>query len=273
VLERNSATEWNYVEPYAGGAGVTMELLLANRVRYVHLNDSSIHIYAFWRAILADPEGFCRRISRASLTLDAWRAHREVVRHPERHDLLDLGFSTFYLNRCNRSGVLSAGVIGGTAQRGEWRIDARFPRNELIRRIECIESHKGRITVSNLDAKQFILETVNLLPRNTLVYCDPPYFARADRLYLNTYQPGDHARLARVIQTQLQRPWMVSYDNHPSIVSLYRKRRSFRYALTYSAITAYTGSELFIFSDDLKLPRSSVVPYIASRLSTLGRNA
>lgn len=273
VLEHNSATESNYVEPYAGGAGVAMELLISDRVKHVYLNDSSIHIYAFWNAILTDPEGFCRRISRASLTLDAWRAHREVVRHPELHDLPELGFSTFFLNRCNRSGVLAAGVIGGTAQRGEWRIDARFPRNELIQRIECIASYKRRITLSNIDAESFILRTVNLLPHNTLVYCDPPYFARADRLYLNTYQPDDHVRLARVIQARLQRRWMVSYDNHPSIVSLYRQRRSFRYSLTYSAIKAYTGTELFIFSDDLTLPKSSVIPYIASRLSTVRRSA
>lgn len=139
VLDRNSAYANNYVEPYAGGAGVAMELLLSDRVKRVYLNDSSVHIYAFWKSILTEPEGFCRRISRASLTLDAWRAHREIVRHPERHDLSDLGFSTFVLNRCNRSGVLTAGVIGGTEQRGEWRIDARFPRNELIQRIERID--------------------------------------------------------------------------------------------------------------------------------------
>lgn len=273
VLEHNSAIGSTYAEPYAGGAGVAIELLLSDRVKHVYLNDSSIHIYAFWRAILTDPEGFCRRISRASLTVDAWRAHREVVRHPDRHHLSDLGFSTFFLNRCNRSGVLTAGVIGGAEQLGEWRIDARFPRNELIQRIECIASYKRRITLSNLDAERFILRTVNLLPRTTLVYCDPPYFAGAERLYLNTYQPEDHARLARVIQARLKRPWMVSYDSHPNIVSLYRQRRSFQYSLTYSAIKPYTGTELFIFSDDLTLPKTSVIPYIASRLATARRSA
>jgi len=250
-----------------------MELLLDDRVKHVYLNDSSIHIFAFWKAILTDAEGFCRRISRASLTLDAWRAHREVVRHPERHDLLELGFSTFYLNRCNRSGVLTAGVIGGVSQRGEWRIDARFPRNELIQRIECIAAYRKRITVTNLDAEHFIAHNVNQLPSKTLVYCDPPYFAKAVRLYLNAYQPDDHARLARVIQTRLHRPWMVSYDNRPSILALYRHRRSFRYSLTYSAIRSYTGTELFIFSDGLTLPRQSAIPYIANRLHTVRRSA
>jgi DNA adenine methylase len=187
VMELNDALGWNYVEPYAGGAGVAIELLLDGKVGHVYLNDSSLHIYAFWKAVLSDPDGFCRRISRASLTLAAWKLHREVVRRPDEHDLLDLGFSTFYLNRCNRSGILTAGVIGGLDQGGKWRIDARFPRNELIKRVENIALRRRSITVSNLDAEFFITQKVNALSPKTLVYCDPPYFAKAKRLYLNTY--------------------------------------------------------------------------------------
>src|SRR6476469_1943346 len=103
ILVANCATDWNYVEPYAGGAGVAIELLLRGKVGHVYLNDSSFQVYAFWKSMLADAEAFCRRIERASLTVNAWRAHREVVRHPEKHDLRDVGFSTFFLNRCNRS--------------------------------------------------------------------------------------------------------------------------------------------------------------------------
>lgn len=273
ILERNDAIGWNYVEPYAGGAGVAIELLLDRKVGHVYLNDSSVHIYAFWKAILSDPEGFCRRISRASLTLDAWRAHREVVRHPEKHDLHDVGFSTFFLNRCNRSGVLTAGVIGGASQEGRWRIDARFPRNELIQRIETIAAHRRRITVTNLDAQKFMIDRVDKLPKTTLVYCDPPYFARAERLYLNVYEPDDHATLAKFIQAKLRRPWVVSYDNHPEIAKLYRQRRRFRYSIQYSAMTTYEGTEYFIFSDGLKIPRKSALPSIDRALATIRRSA
>lgn len=273
ILKYNDAVGWGYAEPYAGGAGVAIELLLARRVEHIYLNDSSRHIYAFWKAILSDPDAFCRRIARASLTLDAWRAHREVVRHPDRHDLHDLGFSTFFLNRCNRSGVLTAGVIGGVSQRGEWRIDARFTRNELIKRIETIAAHRRRITVSNFDAEDFMQQRVNALPRTTLVYCDPPYFARAERLYLDVYEPADHARLAKFIQTKLRRPWLVSYDNHATIAKLYRGRRQFRYSIQYSAITAYEGSESFVFSDGLKIPRTSALSYIDRALARFRRRA
>ena len=273
VLEHNDAIGWNYVEPYAGGAGVAMELLLNRKVGHVYLNDSSLHIYAFWKAVLSDPETFCRRISRASMTLESWQSHREVVRHPEQHDLSDLGFSTFFLNRCNRSGILTAGVIGGLAQRGQWRIDARFPRNELIKRVEVIAAHRRHITVSNLDAELFMEQRVNALAPETLVYCDPPYFGRAGRLYLNTYLPDDHTRLARVIQGKLHRPWLVSYDSHPTIISLYRKRRKFRYSLQYSAVRTYAGSEVFVFSDSLLIPGTSALPCIAKALPSLRRSA
>lgn len=273
ILEHNDAVGWNYAEPYAGGAGVAIELLLAGRVGHIYLNDSSRHIYSLWRSILTDADAFCRRISRASLTLDAWRAHREVVRHPEQHDLHDLGFSTFFLNRCNRSGVLTAGVIGGVNQRGKWRIDARFPRNELIKRIETIAARRKQITVSNLDAEEFMTARVNRLPATTLVYCDPPYFARAERLYLNVYEPADHERLAKFVQAKLKRPWVVSYDDHPTIATLYRARRQFRYSIQYSAITAYQGCESFIFSDGLKIPRKSTLSYIDRALVRLRRPA
>lgn len=273
ILECNDAIGWNYAEPYAGGAGIAMELLLDRKVRRVYLNDSSRHVYAFWRAILASPEQFCARISRAALTIEEWRRHRAVVRAPAAHDILDLGFSTFYLNRCNRSGILNAGVIGGLEQKGHWRIDARFPRRDLISRIERIAALSDSITVSHMDAVQFIKHRLNPLTGETFVYCDPPYFERGQRLYLNAYDTEDHVRIAHIIQNRLVRPWVVSYDGHRTIGSLYRKRRRFRYRLQYSAVDAYVGTELFVFSDDLKLPRTSVLSHITAGLRNLRRSA
>jgi DNA adenine methylase len=273
ILRENETLRGNYVEPYAGGAGVAMELLLDKQVDHVYLNDSSLHIYAFWNAVLTNPDGFCRRIARATLSIESWKRHRDVVRAPDQHDLEAVGFSTFYLNRCNRSGVLTAGVIGGQAQTGKWRIDARFPRNELIKRIEVIAAKRSRITLSNLDAEAFMRERVNTLPPATLVYCDPPYYERASRLYLNTYQPADHQRLARTIQTELKRPWIASYDGHPWVEKLYRSRRRFRYSLQYSAIRAYEGTEVFIFADQVAIPRTSQLPYVAAALSRMGPSA
>ena len=269
ILEANDLVGGDYVEPYAGGAGVAVELLLGAKVEHVHLNDSCATVYAFWKAALSKTEEFCRRISSASLTVEEWRRQKEIFSRPAEFNQLDLGFSAFYLNRCNRSGIANGGVIGGLDQKGKWKIDARFPRNELIRRIEAIASMRDSITVKNWDAEAFISDYVPKLPKRTLVYCDPPYFRKADRLYLNHYQPKDHVRLAKVIQTKLKRNWIVSYDSAPEIIAEYSKRKSFTYQLQYNAGKAYKGSELFVFSDGLSVPEYSTTPFINLGLVSL----
>lgn len=239
-----------------------MQLLVDGHVKHVHLNDSSLHIYAFWNSVLNKTDEFCSKISRSLINIDEWLAHREVVRNPNQHSEFDLGFSTFYLNRTNRSGVLSGGVIGGLNQTGKWKIDARFSRNELISRIELIGSLRNSISLYNLDAEMFFENKLSNLPANTLVYCDPPYFEKASGLYLNYYKPDDHARIAKHIQTLKNIKWIVSYDGVEQILEYYTRCRKFLYELQYNASRAYKGSEVFIFSDNTVIPRSSVLPYI-----------
>jgi DNA adenine methylase len=270
ILECNGLVGGHYAEPYAGGAGIAMELLLSDRVSRVHLNDASVHVCAFWSSLVKQPDELCRRIAVASLSIDDWKRHRDVVRHPEDHDELDLGFSTFFLNRCNRSGILTGGVIGGLRQTGRWRIDARFPRNALIQRVEAIATKAHCISVTNLDAEAFMRGyAAKHLPGNSLVYCDPPYYERAERLYLNVYQPSDHARLAETIQGTLGCHWIVSYDGHPDVIALYSERRHFDYDLSYSATRAYTGREVMMFSDELALPATTVIPALREGLSAV----
>jgi len=262
LLAENQLIGGHYVEPYAGGAGVALELLLNGSVSHIHLNDSSFPIYAFWKSVLDHSEEMCQRIISASLCVEEWKKQRDILRNPTACNEMDLGFSTLYLNRCNRSGVLTGGLIGGLAQTGMWRMDARFPRNELVRRIEVIAAKRDSITLRNLDAETFILNYIPSLPDKTLVYCDPPYFTKSSRLYLDYYKENDHSRVAKVIQEHLSRKWVVSYDSAPEILGYYSKRQAFLYSLQYNASRVYKGQEVFIFSDDLTVPSDSSLPNI-----------
>ena len=262
----NGLAGGHYAEPYAGGSGVAMELLLTGSASHVHLNDSCKRIHAFWHSILGETEEFCRRISRAPLTVAEWQRQKQILARPAEVDPLDLGFSAFYLNRCNRSGILGGGLIGGLNQEGDWLMDARFPRGELIKRIETIALRRRSISIRNWDAERFIRDYVPRLPRSSLVYLDPPYFHKAERLYLNHYRPKDHARIARVIQARLHRPWVVSYDAEPEVVRCYAQRRSITYDLHYNAAAAYTGKEIVFFSKGLRLPRQSALASIDTAL-------
>jgi hypothetical protein len=50
---------------------------------------------------------------------------------------------TIYLNRTNRSGVLNAGVIGGQAQTGRHKIDARFNVRPVTSLERCGAANRG----------------------------------------------------------------------------------------------------------------------------------
>lgn len=270
ILVANDLVDGHYAEPYAGGAGVAIALLLDGMVSHVHLNDCDESIYCFWTAVTKWPDAMCSRILQSPLTVDEWKRQREIVRRPTEHDVIDVGFATFYLNRCNRSGVLNGGLIGGLKQTGDWLMDARFRREDLARRVEKIGAMSESITVTRYDAEYFITDhAASQLPEDTLIYCDPPYYERAQTLYLNSYKHDDHVRLAERIQNDVKHKWLVSYDGHPNIIDMYRARRKFVYDLQYSAARAYKGREVFVFGDDLQIPSSSSLPAVHDALITL----
>lgn len=269
IILENNILNGLYVEPYAGGAGVAIELLLSKQVSQIHLNDSDFGIYAFWHSVINRTEEFCRMIASASMTVDEWRKRKAIVKKCDKRKILELGFSVFYLNRCNRSGVLSAGVIGGLDQTGNYKMDARFSRNDLIRRIEAIATFKKKIFITNFDAEYYIQNYIPNLPKNTLIYLDPPYYEKGSELYLNAYKKTDHARLSKVIQKEIKHKWVLSYDGVPDIVNLYDKRRYFIYDLQYTAAKVYKGKEVFVFSDKLKLPTKCSLTHIAEGMKTL----
>lgn len=266
IIDANQLYDCDYIEPYAGGGGVAIELLLSGMVKKIHLNDSNPAVYAFWSSIIDQPDAFCKKIISAPLSVNEWERQRSIYKAQDLSDLLGLGFAFFYLNRCNRSGILSAGIIGGKKQEGTWKIGARFHRNDLIRRIERIATKRKYINIKNLDAEIFIEKYVNKIKNTTLTYCDPPYYSKADRLYDNFYSKNDHIRISKIISNKLKKYWIISYDNVPEISDLYKSNKCFSYSLQYNASRVYKGTELFIFCNSLKLPQESSIPSINTSL-------
>jgi DNA adenine methylase len=179
---------------------------------------------------------------------------QQAVQLTKDPDPLDLAYSTFYMNRTNRSGIIMGGVIGGRDQTGKWKLDARFNRNDLIRRIQCIGRWRSRIEVSSLNGAVFLRTVVPRLPTRSLVYLDPPYYVKGkELLYANYYAPDDHEALSKLVGA-LGRRWVVSYDDVPEVRTLYKKYRSIRYGISYSAHERYVGREVAFFSHALTVP-------------------
>ncbi len=256
MFEENKLLDGHYVEPYAGGAAVALSLLFMEYASHVHINDISKPVYYFWKAVLDDTDALCKMIRDKKVTVAQWKRQRNVLRDFRNHSYLEVAFSMFFLNRTNRSGIVhTGGMIGGYEQTGEWKLDARYNKPELINRIETIAAYSNRILVSNKDAEDFLSDTIPALPAKTLVFLDPPYFEQGHSLYENHYRPEDHVRLSGVVKKNLSRNWMISYDNHPEIQKAYKGCPKLVYSLSYSAARRYEGSEVMFFSDGLVVPR------------------
>lgn len=253
VIDLNRLHDCHYVEPYAGGAGIALTLLYLEYASVIHLNDISRSVYGFWHSVLHETEALCRLITDTPANMDEWQKQRSVQNDPEA-SLLDLGFSTFFLNRTNRSGVIRGGVIGGKEQNGAWKLDARLNKANLIRRIERAAAFRGRIRLHNLDAKNLIKDVLPTLPLKTLVYLDPPYYVKGSELYENHYVHEDHADIAQLVRTEIRQHWLVSYDNVPPIRKLYEDFRQVEFCLSYSVGRRYKGSEIMVLGPDVRIP-------------------
>lgn len=259
VYRNNDLYGYPYIEPYAGGASVGLSLLFNEYTASVSINDVDLSIYAFWYSILNNTEEFIRKIYDIKLDIDEWKKQKEIQGYKNQSDLLDLGISTFYLNRTNRSGIISAGVIGGYSQSGNWKIDARFNKKDLIRRIERIARYKDNISVSNLDAVQLVSDiNKQVAKQKSFLYLDPPYYVKGKELYLNYYKHDDHVNISKAISKVKNPKWIVSYDNNESISKMYTKFRTRQFHLNYSAGNNTKGLELMVFSNNLLIPDSPI---------------
>ena len=64
----------DYAEPYAGGAGLALKLLMNGRVGRIHINDKDLGIYAFWTTLLQQPDDLCSWIEQVPVTIGQWQA-------------------------------------------------------------------------------------------------------------------------------------------------------------------------------------------------------
>lgn len=246
----------HYVEPYSGGASVALFLLIEGYVNNITINDKDRSIYAFWHSVLNKTKELCKRIDEAELTIENWNKQKQIQNEKETANLLDLGFSTFFLNRTNRSGIIRGGVMGGMEQQGEYKIDCRFNKEELKNRILIIAKHKKKIRLYKKDAIKLIdkieQESTN---ENVIFYFDPPYYLKAESLYMNHYHYDNHKNVSDRIAEIKNISWVVSYDNNPNIQELYKPFDLKEYSFNHSAYQSRVGQEVLFFSPKLNQPK------------------
>ena len=256
VIRVNGLTACRYVEPYGGGAGAALSLLVSGLVDKIVINDYDPAIYSFWKAVTTEPDKFIELISGIDVSIAEREKQRDIYLNSSKseEDIFSLGFAAFYLNRTNRSGILRGGPIGGYAQTGKYKIDARFNKEDLIERIRLISLYADRISVTNVDGKEIISKFSNY--NSTFIYADPPYFEKAESLYLNSFNLEDHKMLAKCISSINNAKWILTYDNVPQVSELYSNFRRKEFSIIYSAHRVMKAKEIMVFSDNLIIPKN-----------------
>ena len=254
MINKMNIQNGTYIEPFAGGAGVALMLLMEGYVDDIVINDYDKAIYSVWRAIVSEPENLVDRILHTPVDIEEWKKQKEIYVGQNSKYSLDLAFATFFLNRTNRSGILKGGPIGGFEQTGNYGIDARYNAEKLVERIRANAKHKKHIKVYNKEIVSFIEQVLPSYGQNTLTYFDPPYFKKGPELYKNFFDKEDHAKIARLILSGVPGNWIITYDDTPEIIELYKQQCIRRYDLNYSAANTGKSSEVIVFNDDKFCP-------------------
>lgn len=251
LIRQNTVNPPIYVEPFAGGAGLALELLFNDNVERIMINDLDPAIYSFWYSITSEETFhlFINRVNEVDININEWKIQKDIYTHQDIHNKLELGFATFFLNRCNRSGILKAGPIGGQKQNGNYRIDCRFNKDRLIPLLRKIYDNRNRIDVTNLNAKDFI-EYIDVNYDNLFIYLDPPYVDKGYQLYKNSFTKEDHVSLSKTIKG-LKNKWFVTYDNTELIKELYSDCKTEIFNIQYSAGTKRIENEIAVYSDSI----------------------
>lgn len=256
IKKQTESNDLIFVEPYAGGAGASLQLLFSGKVAKIIINDFDKAIYSFWNVAVSDTDKLIEKIKKTPVTINEWKKQKKIYKN-EASSEFDLAFATFFLNRSNRSGIIEAGPIGGFSQDGEWKIDARFNKKTLIKRLEIIKQYRSQIEVLNMDGIK-LLEKIQKRKdfQKIFVFLDPPYVEKGELLYLNHYEKSNHEKLAEFLNSA-PKNWVMTYDSTKYIKDLYSNHRVKTFKIAHRAHTLKEGREVLIS------PIGTLVPKLA----------
>lgn len=258
IILANGLCGKTYVEPFAGGAGLALRLLLNGDVSRLIINDLDVHIYAFWYAVLNHSGALCDLIRTTPVNRETWKLQREIYQSSDSSDLLRLGFATFFLNRTNVSGVLTGGMIGGMHQTGKYKLDVRYDKEKLISKVLAVAMRSNDILLFNDDAIDMMKRPEVMSLRNVFINFDPPYVQKGAKLYKNAFSEQDHRKLASAI-LRCRKKWIVTYDESPLVDELYQTKRMGRVGVYYSARNPRLANECIVLNDNVRLPEGMII--------------
>lgn len=256
LITINKMKKTIYCEPFSGGSGISMELLLANKVDSIILNDLDPSVYSIWFAILHDTDKLIDEVQSMHITMDEWYRQKDIYSGLKDIPIYNfrLAVSALFLNRTNRGGIITGGPIGGREQKSKYSLDCRFNKAGIVKKIHAIASQSHRIRLYMSDAKDLIKDVLLQESAEQLfTFFDPPYYKQGQALYKNAFNHDDHVALSEAIKMMNKYKWITTYDECPEIQSIYADYRLYTYRLRYSVNQFREANEYLFASPTTKL--------------------
>ena len=255
IVNQNALCGCTYVEPFGGGAGLALKLLYAGDVSRIVINDADCMVYSFWYAVLNHTDALCSFVADTKISVETWLRMRNLCYGGgDGVSTLELAQATLFLNRVNVSGILKGGLIGGMQQQGKYKLDARFNREEIIKKIQKVAERKEHIFLTGMDIFDFLKSDIfqRSCGVRSLVNFDPPYYGKGKSLYNKYFEEDDHRKLREAIG-KLQGNWILTYDDCEFIRKLYEDYPKVSLNVSYGTRVGVVARELMFYSRGLSV--------------------
>lgn len=216
TIALNAARPRLFVEPFCGGASVSIALLEDGVVDEIAINDADSLIANLWATVFskAGAQWLAQQVLEVPLTVDEWRRQKALKPASVRESAL----KCLYLNRTSFNGIIhQSGPLGGWQQKNI-KIDVRFNRERLSARILALSQLRAKVTVGNEGWQPFCERFVE--DDHAVFYLDPPYYHKAEQLYGHVFDEDGHEGLRDFLHG-FERPWLLSYDDAQEVRDLY----------------------------------------------------
>jgi DNA adenine methylase len=261
TIRLNSLRPKLFVEPFAGGASVALQLLNDGLVESIALGEKDPLLAGFWKTVFTDHEWLIEKLRDTEPTLTNWDRFKNGRYLTDRQRAL----ACIFLNRTSFSGIIApgAGPLGGRKQQSAYSIGCRYAVELITRRITQAAQLANRVLFVNHGDWRHTVRRVKARryqPNEVLYYFDPPFYYKANDLYRFFFDDANHRRLHDALGT-LGQPWLLSYDAAEPIIEMYRQNGigPKRVELLYSAANSGELTEMqeLIVTSLQRLPRAS----------------
>lgn len=247
IITQLNISKPHFIEPFAGGLGLSCSLYKTGIIHRIGYFDKDPMVMNFWDTI-TNPmlaKDLAERVETAPLTVAEYDRQKNIYRDGA-GDSMERALAFLYLNRVNRSGILTGGLIGGREQSGKYTMGARFNRKRIADRILQVSKYMYTPIIEPTFRK-----TMNYYAhdKRSIMFLDPPYVQKGGSLYPTRMSGAEHIDLLNTLCDYSDTGyWLCTYDNAPLVVDYADRLHMYRFTLPYSVNTHRTESELLIVS-------------------------